>query len=296
MQELKDYERFHSKSKLEKSVNTLKGLITGISIDGVISGDEMNELLNWCSLQAEFRDKEPYSELIPLIEAAMSDGKIDAEECSDILWVCNNFISRNDYFDYVTASIQQLHGIIHGVLADNKIDDAEIVKLTNWIELNDFLRGTYPYDELDSLLASILADHVVSEDERLQLKAFLSDFIDPSESFNINLPEIEDLRAKIHISGVCAACPDIVFPAHSFCFTGASSRADRATIVDVVTDHGGIFADNVTRKTNYLVVGSDGNPCWAFACYGRKVEKAVQLRRDGNPIIIVHENDFWDAI
>lgn len=31
---------------------------------------------------------------------------------------------------------------------------------------------------------------------------------------------------------------------------------------------------------------------WAFSCYGRKVEKAVQLRKDGSQVIIVHENDF----
>jgi len=30
--------------------------------------------------------------------------------------------------------------------------------------------------------------------------------------------------------------------------------------------------------------------------YGRKVEKAIQLRKEGHKIILVHENDFWDAI
>jgi len=48
--------------------------------------------------------------------------------------------------------------------------------------------------------------------------------------------------------------------------------------------------------TDYLVLGTDGNPCWAFACYGRKVEKVIQLRKEGHKIILLHENDFWDAI
>lgn len=51
-----------------------------------------------------------------------------------------------------------------------------------------------------------------------------------------------------------------------------------------------------SKKVNYLVVGGEGNPCWAYACYGRKVEKAVELRRQGHPIVIVHENDFHDAV
>ena len=50
-----------------------------------------------------------------------------------------------------------------------------------------------------------------------------------------------------------------------------------------------------TVKVNYLVVCANGNPCWAYACYGRKVEQAVKHRRQGVPIVLVHENDFWDA-
>ncbi len=29
-----------------------------------------------------------------------------------------------------------------------------------------------------------------------------------------------------------------------------------------------------------LVIGGGANPCWAYACYGQKVEKAVELRSD----------------
>ena len=54
--------------------------------------------------------------------------------------------------------------------------------------------------------------------------------------------------------------------------------------------------NSVSKKTNYLIVGDDGNPCWAYACYGRKVEKAINLRKEGAQIIIVHENDFWDEV
>ena len=31
----------------------------------------------------------------------------------------------------------------------------------------------------------------------------------------------------------------------------------------------------MTKKTDYLIVGDNGNQAWAFACYGRKVEKAL---------------------
>ena len=50
------------------------------------------------------------------------------------------------------------------------------------------------------------------------------------------------------------------------------------------------------RKTNYLIVGNAGNPCWAYACYGRKIEEAVALRKEGAQVTIVNETDFWDAV
>ena len=56
------------------------------------------------------------------------------------------------------------------------------------------------------------------------------------------------------------------------------------------------FQKNPTKQTDFLIIGADGNPCWAYACYGRKVEKAVHLRKQGSRLLIVHENDFWDAV
>ncbi|WP_026974233.1 BRCT domain-containing protein, partial [Alicyclobacillus contaminans] len=70
----------------------------------------------------------------------------------------------------------------------------------------------------------------------------------------------------------------------------------RADIQKVVIEHGGRFSNSVTVDTDYLVVGDQGNPCWAFSCYGRKVEKAVKLRKQGRRILIIHEVDFWDAL
>ena len=50
------------------------------------------------------------------------------------------------------------------------------------------------------------------------------------------------------------------------------------------------------KKTNYLIIGSEGNTCWAFSCYGRKVEKAMEMRKNGVNIVLVNEIDFWDSI
>jgi hypothetical protein len=57
-----------------------------------------------------------------------------------------------------------------------------------------------------------------------------------------------------------------------------------------------MVASSVSSKVDYLIIGADGNPCWAYACYGRKVEMAVQLRKQGSRLQLIHEHDFHDAI
>ena len=128
------------------------------------------------------------------------------------------------------------------------------------------------------------------------LIAFMGDFIDCTESYNISQEEIDDLKKKYNISGICSIQPDITFKDQVFCFTGKSSRASRKEISDVIMQAGGIFKDSVVKNTDFLIVGDEGNPCWAFSCYGRKVEKAIELRKSGSKIQIVHENDFWDCV
>jgi len=115
-------------------------------------------------------------------------------------------------------------------------------------------------------------------------------------SSNLNSIEIKELRKNINISGLCAIGPTITIPGNLFCFTGKSSKATRKAIADLIISHGGYYHDNVIKETSYLVVGDEGNPCWAFSCYGRKIEKAMNMRKEGHSIMIVHEIDFWDEI
>jgi NAD-dependent DNA ligase len=186
--------------------------------------------------------------------------------------------------------------MLHGIMSDNKITDTEVKGLKDWINENDHLAGCYPYDEINSVLTTILKDGIVTDEEKTYLKVFFSEFVDMKSSTTINKDELEELKKEMTIHGVCSLCPDISFEGKNFCFTGVSSRGTRKQISDVIIALNGKFINSVSKKTDYLIIGNDGNPCWAFSCYGRKVEAAVNLRKQGNRVIIVHENDFWDAI
>ncbi|MBU5670281.1 BRCT domain-containing protein [Paenibacillus sp. MSJ-6] len=290
-----DYSQFMSKANFEKSLNSLLGLIEGIRADQEVSQAEVDELRNWLSLN-EYRSTYPFKEIIPIIEQALSDGVVTIDEVEDISWVCQNYLEINPYYDAITTDLHILQGIIHGILSDNKIEYSELSYLKEWLNDHDHLESMFPYDEIYSLLHTVMKDGMLDLNETLLLKAFFSDFIDTSISYNIHSGEMEQLKNQMNISGICALGPNIEFDGKLFCFTGESTRMTRSEIEKVILSKGGFFNKGITKKTNYLIVGSGGNPCWAFSCYGRKIEQAIKLRKQGMNVIIAHEIDFWDAL
>lgn len=290
------FRMYTGKSERDKAIATLKGIISGITLDGKVDNSEIQELTNWMSLNSHLQDKVPFRDILSILKSLLEDGVIDSEEIEDLKWICKQFSEEGEFYNLVTLTIQELHGIFHGLLADNQLSDSEITSLKKWLDDNDILKGTYPYDEICALISNTLADGKIDDMERNQIIAFMGEFIDCSTSYNINKPDLDDLKSKYCVSGICANNPYIEIDSKNFCFTGMSSRATRGEIAKIIADNHGIFNNNVVKTTEYLLVGDEGNPCWAFSCYGRKVEKAVELRKKGVNILIVHENDFWKVL
>lgn len=296
MKELEEYRIFMGKAELHKAVNTLRGIVAGITTDRKVSREEIDELSNWCIAHTHLEKRHPFNELIPLIRKIYEDEVITEDEAADVVWLCNNFVSNADYYDLVTSSIQFLTGLLHGILADGEISDEEVYALEKWVATNSYLSGTYPFDEIESLISTVLLDGKISEDERNILKAYFSNFIDLTISYNLNEKKINEFKEMYSVGGICSICQEIDFDGTLFCFTGESERAKRKDIATIIEAHGGKFKNNITNDTKYLIVGNKGNPCWAFSCYGRKIEDAIQRRKNGQKLIIVNEIDFWDCV
>ena len=69
----------------------------------------------------------------------------------------------------------------------------------------------------------------------------------------------------------------------------------RRELAQIIEELKGIACNSVKQDPDYPVIGAGANPCWAYVCYGRKVEQAVELRKKGMKLLVVHENDFLDA-
>lgn len=288
----RDYFKFTSKARLDKAINALIGIVEGISIDGHINTLELDYLNLWLAEHEEVRDQHPFNELVPVVTAAVADGILTEEEHADILWLCERLRST-EYYDSVTADLQRLHAIMGGIVADTRISVEELRALSDWMADHEHLKTCWPFDEVGSLITGVLADKRIDEKEHAMLHAFFGEFTELLDDRTITRAPV--LHGK-EVVGLCAVDPEISFLDKGFCFTGASSRFTRAEFERIVQRLGGSAHSSPSKKVHYLVIGAEGNPCWAFACYGRKVEKAIELRKAGTRVVLVHELDFHDAL
>lgn len=293
-QDHEGYFHFTGKGRLEKSINSLSGLLQGIAIDGKVSEGEVAMLRMWLLDHQDVAHRHPFNELVPKLSAALADGVLDPEEREDLQWLCER-LSSHEFFDMVTADLQRLHALVGGIAADGVITTEEMRGLSDWLGEHAHLRTCWPYDEIETLTTKALGDGRIDEAEHQMLLDFFREFLAVLDERTIVRP-LAFGGPDQTIGALCAVVPEVSFEGRTFCFTGASSRFKRTEFEELVRQLGGEALPGVTAKLNYLVIGADGNPCWAFACYGRKVEKAVALRRKGVRVVILHENDFHDAV
>ncbi len=267
--------------------NELEGLLRGIQADGVILPEETARIVDWLGANRQFTAIHPFSELARKLEAAIDDGHLTTDEVEDLLFVACKFTTVNPYFDQMRAGIQVLMGLLSGYAADAVITPAEAQHLLQWADDWQHLRGLWPFDECESIVTWMIARGRITEDAAHLLE--MSTWLPIGGAPPTDPPALT-------LAGVCTSNPDITFADRQFVFTGESAKCPRSEMEGHVLRREGRAHPNVTLKTDYLIVCDEGNPHWAFCCYGRKVEKAYQLRREGHRVSIVHESDFWDAL
>jgi hypothetical protein len=280
-----------SAQEIERELARLAGLLEGIALDGRVLPVEIVTLREWCAARRGKAASSPFREVVARLEEAISDGVLDEEERADILWLCDRARSPGPFWTVARSDMERLHGVLAGIGADRRVTGSEIGILRTLLASCEHLRGTWPYDELEAVLARVLADGKVDEEEHRLLVAFTRSFLDDGPR-----PETEQpLNEQLVRFGVCAVRPRIEFPGRRFCVTGSSPRSARTRIARAVAELGGVPVLVVARDVDYLVVDAPQGVAWAFSAHGRKVEAALALRQQGAPLTIVRAEDFWDA-
>lgn len=190
----------------------------------------------------------------------------------------------------VTRSLNQLMGIINGVLCDGHLHDTEIHFLSTWLQENEQLKNVYPANVIFRLIREALADGVLTLEEKEHLLKNLS-AISGNEFWKTGaaLPE--------SIASVFDDDPTVVFTENIFVMTGEFMFGTRNACHKATELRGGFTSDNVTKKTNYLVIGSMASPAWIESNFGRKIQKAAEMAESGEfEVAIIREADWAMAL
>ena len=197
-------------------------------------------------------------------------------------WLRQSIYYRNEF----KQSAGQLIGLVTGLIADRVLNDAEISFLHEWMTVHDEVAHEWPGDILHARIKAVIEDGVITEEERSHLLATLDDLVGANP---------ETLTSATHVTALAFDdVESVLFEGRCFCLTGNFVYAPRPVCEQHVVQRGGLVSTGVSKKVQYVVVGSLGSQEWKHGSYGTKVEKAMHLKHSGAPILVVKE-DVWAA-
>lgn len=187
------------------------------------------------------------------------------------------------------SDIGELRGLCQGVIADGALVRQEVDYLRSWLTARPELIGAWPCNILHKRVEAVLSDGQVTQEESSSLAAFIQRLLQPT----MDLPSLDNVEPSVLFD---SPVPDIIFANRSFCLTGDFAFGPKSKCEDEIVFRGGYIDSSVTSTTQYVVVGGLGSGAWAHRNYGRKIEKATELRGQGKPVSIICESDWLSAL
>jgi NAD-dependent DNA ligase len=189
----------------------------------------------------------------------------------------------------IRRSVEQLLGIVSGITADGQLNAQEVLFLRTWLNENQAAASVWPGTAIARQLDTVLQDGVITHDELAHLldvlKRLLGSSFDETGSVSREptaLPVNDDVPVD--------------FNGASVCFTGTFIYGTRSSCARLTEKAGALIIESVSGKLRYLVIGGVITESWAHSSFGRKIQKAAEMRGQGHPIDIISEQRWMDAL
>lgn len=180
--------------------------------------------------------------------------------------------------------VDQLIGLCEGILADGSVVQQEAEFLRNWVANNPELISHWPANILFARLHEFLEDGVLDSDEEQELLTLLMD-----------ITGLHTSEGKTSSSlPLCEPPPEVEFEGKKFVLTGRFASGARKECEALISDLGGATGSSVSGAVDYLVIGTMVSDQWIHESFGRKIERAVELREEGKGVSIISE-EHWAA-
>ncbi len=187
-------------------------------------------------------------------------------------------------------AIDELIGIAKGITIDGAISLDEARFLQNWLIGNRDAAHGWPAGLIYQRLSFMLADGKLDQAESAELLALLNDL---APAGGTAYAAIANLSCRLPLDD---PQPWVTFKGRSFCFTGRMIYGARAKCEQEVIARGGVVKATITQDLSYLVLGVIASTNWIHSTHGRKIETAVEFRKEGRGLAIVSEESWTAAL
>ncbi len=275
-----------------RQISELLGLCRGLIADGEIVQSEAESLYAW--LIDQEGTGHPLVETLRIqVGKMLEDGVLDARESVELKRLVRSLIDNrpdeevplrrdgmptNNLDDY---QISALLGLCRGLIADGEIDQSEADALNTWMVAHEETVDNPVMSAFQDKLGAFIDKKAKDRDNNVQLLQLLDGLVggktEVGECLQATTLWLDDPP------------PEVVFEDRRFCLTGKFSYGKRGRCEDEVRARGGVCQASPSKTTDYLVIGSYAEGTWIQSAYGRKIEKAVELRAGGRPIQIISE-------
>jgi hypothetical protein len=186
--------------------------------------------------------------------------------------------------------LSELLGLAKAMLSDGIVNETEAAYQRNWGSNHPDALAQWPTSLIFARLNHYFADGRIDEAERLELQELLASLVGGTASLLLGYEGATTLPLNSPPPLICWG------PDECYVFTGRFAYGTRGDCEREVAKRGCTCAGNVTRRTSFMVIGTFGSRDWVHSSYGRKIQRAVELRSAGFPIRIVGEDHWANAL
>jgi NAD-dependent DNA ligase len=187
----------------------------------------------------------------------------------------------------IEQGLAEMIGLVRGVVADGRVTGEEAGRLTQWARERPDVAQRWPANLLARRLERIQQDGRMDARERSHLEAILAQLA--RNPGGLGFPLATDLPVDI-------PPPAVVFEGRTFVFAGELAYGPVRSCEREVRELGGECERSVTRRTDYVVLGSLSAGEWAQDALGPVLDAVVHYRARRVPIAVISEEHWANAL
>ncbi|GJM14130.1 MAG: hypothetical protein DHS20C12_25330 [Pseudohongiella sp.] len=274
---------FSFSNEKDRAVYGLKGILAGVVADERLNEMELLFLDSWLQSQEHLSEDADVLAILRQVGEILEDGIISPDELQQMQARIEQIINHKDSETTESVGhIEELIGFLTGTASDGVLNDQEITAMSSWLEHNESVKEVWPASVIVQRLAIILEDGIITDEERGDLLTTVrqvtgSDTDETGLSYEASTEVWEDSIDELNLTGSV------------FCLTGDFVSGDRESVDTLLRCHGGESNSSVNKSVDYLVIGTLASRDWLYTSHGRKIEKALLLKREGCDIKIITE-------